>query len=238
MTAGKPGPGPGPGPGEIVQRYRFRVRTADGRELVSQVATVTRPLPPSPAKISPAERAAELTRIAPGPPTKFTDVPVHHILVAIVGKTQGELHAAPGLKDVAGTVPKHQLSTEEFEFSTISPRDPQSGLPTGQRMHKPVVFTVALSPASPQLYAALAANEVLPTVVFDCYGQTTAGTTALAHSVKLTNASVASIELRMPNLRDPILARYDERQLIALTFEKIELSNGAAVAGDSWEPNR
>ena len=200
-------------PKAVVQRYRFRVVTNDGRNVLSHEATVTRPQPP--------------------PPLAFADVAVHQILVAINAAKQGDLHASAGFTDLKGTVPKHQFSTEEFEYSVISPRDPQSGLPTGQRMHKPVVFTAALGPATPQLFAALCTNELLPTVVFDCYGHTTQGKTVLAHSVKLTNAAIASIDLVKPNLRNTQLSKEDERQQIALTFSQIELTNGVSTAADN-----
>jgi len=44
---------------DIVQRYRFRVRMADGRELVSRVATVTRPAPVTQARIDPHVACAQ-----------------------------------------------------------------------------------------------------------------------------------------------------------------------------------
>lgn len=227
-------------PGDIVQRYRFRVRTADGRELLSHVASVSRPRPPAelaksgdlPVKASDVPAKSTTS----DEPVNFTDVPVHQILVAIHAQKQGDLLAAGGFKDQAGTASKHQLCTQEFEFSTLSPRDVQSGLPTGQRMHKPVVFTAALGPAAPQLYTALCTNEALPTVVFDCYGPARdGGSLALAQTVKLTDANVASIDFVQPNLRDEKLVRLDEWQRIALTFGKIELSGPAGTASDDWQ---
>ena len=71
---------------------------------------------------------------------------------------------------MAGQAAVHQFSIQEFSYSIVSQRDPQSGLPTGQRMHKPVVFAKELGPSTPQLYAALANNENLSEVIFDCYG--------------------------------------------------------------------
>src|SRR3954468_6734417 len=50
--------------------------------------------------------------------------------------------------------------------SIVSPRDPQSGLPTGQRMHKPFVFTKELDKATPILYNVLCTNENLVEAVF------------------------------------------------------------------------
>jgi type VI secretion system secreted protein Hcp len=43
--------------------------------------------------------------------------------------------------------------------SILSPRDPQSGLPTGMRMHKPFVITKEADKSSPVLYNMLVTNE-------------------------------------------------------------------------------
>lgn len=203
---------------DIVQRYRFRVRTADGRELVSHIASVTRPAPPQPLE----------------PATVMRDVPVHLILVAAKGEKQGQLRVDPDLKDVPGNAPHHQFSIQEFSYAVLSPRDPQSGLPTGQRMHKPVTFAKELGPSTPQLYSALSANENLTEVIFDCYGNDQGGKLVLAHSVKLTNANVASIDYLQPNVRDPLQQKLPEFALISLTFEKIEWTQGKTVAEESW----
>jgi len=78
---------------------------------------------------------------------------------------------------------------------------------------------------------------VLMVVIFDCYGQDPkSGKIVLAHSVKLTNASVASIGFQMPNLRDPALMKYTDTETITLTFQKVELTGaGGVTAADSWE---
>ncbi|KEA24206.1 hypothetical protein BH79_29030 [Pseudomonas aeruginosa C0324C] len=50
----------------------------------------------------------------------------------------------------------------------IIPRDPQSGQPTGQRVHKPVVITKVFDKASPLLLAALTSGERLTKVEIQC----------------------------------------------------------------------
>jgi type VI secretion system secreted protein Hcp len=154
---------------------------------------------------------------------------VTQILVYLKGATQGELKADPGLADRAGTVPAHLFSTDEFFFSVETPRDSQSGLPTGKRVYVPVTFLKANGPSTPQLYQALATNEALTTVVFDCYGQA-----GLAHSVTLTNASVASMDFFHPDLRDPKTQNQSDCTQLALTFQKIEVVHGSISAADQW----
>jgi type VI secretion system secreted protein Hcp len=230
---------------DIVQRYRFRVRTADGRELISHVATVTRPAPAVTAAV-PAqqlipENSAAVQPAAPtpekAPPMVMIDVPVHKILVAVTGAKQGEFKVDVGFADLAGQAAKHQCELDQFSFGVKTPRDPQSGLPTGQRMYDPVAFVKATGASSMQFYGALVNNEALTVVIFDCYGQDPkSGKLVLAHSVKLTNASVESMGFQMPNVRDPALMKYTDTETIALTFQKVELTGaGGVTAGDSWE---
>lgn len=230
-----------PAPGsEIVQRYRFRVRTADGRELISQVATVTRPAPLAPSVLvePPAVVVvAPAGKEQPQPSAPLTkDVPVHLILVSVKGQKQGVLSVDPGFKDQPGKAATHQFAILEFAFATRSPRDAASGLPTGKRMHEPVRFVKELGPSTPQLYAALCNNESLTEVVFDCYGQDSAGKTVLAHSVTLTKANAAEVDYRMLNTKNPKLTQFKESVQVALTFERVDWQGpGGHAAGDTWE---
>ena len=126
--------------------------------------------------------------------------------------------------------------------SIISPRDPQSGLPTGQRMHKPYVITKELDMATPLLYNVLCTNENLSEVTIKFFTpqiKATGGTGAeVQHfTVKLTNANIASIDFRMANIRHPDLVKFTEYEEIALTYQKIEWTwnDGGKTAMDDWE---
>lgn len=124
----------------------------------------------------------------------------------------------------------------------ISPRDPQSGLPTGQRMHKPFVVTKELDKSTPILYNVLCTNENCPEVFIKYWTpQLKAGTgqgSEVQHfTVKLTNANIASISFRMANIRHPDLVKFTEYEEIAFTYQKIEWTwnDGGISAGDDWE---
>ncbi|MDD5306609.1 MAG: type VI secretion system tube protein TssD [Deltaproteobacteria bacterium] len=60
----------------------------------------------------------------------------------------------------------------------VSPRDAASGLPTGKRMHKPLVITKEVDRSSPLLYSALVNNENLPKVELKFWVSSGSGTTA------------------------------------------------------------
>lgn len=228
---GEPAPGP-----DIVQRYRFRVRTADGRELVSHIATVTRPAPAVelPDNPSPEPKAQALPPDQSAPVTPMIDVPVHQILVALKGMKQGDFKADPGFHDLPGKAAHHQFETNEFYFATSSPRDPATGSATGRRVHVPVTLAKETGPSTLQFYQALVTSETLPVVIFDCYGKDKAGHLGLAHSIRLTNARVASLDFQMPNSRDPAQQHYGDHEQVALAFQEIEWTHGPLVVEDSW----
>jgi len=182
---------------EKVQRFRFRVVSPDGRELLSDVAHV----------------------VFPAPPFRVTS-----ILVAARGQRIGALKG-----ESAGGKNKDQLAALSLEYELRSPRDAASGQPSGKRQHSPVSIVKEWGAASPQIFQALANNEVLETVDIDCYGVLEDGKTGLVHKLKLSNAAVSAIQQRGD-------AGGRNLETVAFTFQKIEqLSPGGMVlASDSW----
>jgi type VI secretion system secreted protein Hcp len=125
--------------------------------------------------------------------------------------------------------------------SIISPRDPQSGLPTGQRMHKPYCITKELDKSTPVLYNILCTNENVTEAVIKFYTPQIKATTGTGvevnnFTVKLTNANIASIDFRMANIRHPDLVKFPEYEEIAFTYQKIEWTwnDGGITSGDDW----
>ena len=55
--------------------------------------------------------------------------------------------------------------------------------------------------------------------------------------MKLTNARITDIGFRMPNNKNPELAKYTEYEEIAFTYQKIEWiwNDGKITAQDDWE---
>ena len=121
-----------------------------------------------------------------------------------------------------------------FGYSVISPRDATTGLPTGKRQHQPVTFTKEWGASSPQFYQAAFTNETLTTVLFEFYATGADGKIVVDHTIKLTNASIASVSqsLHDPQAGGPII---DSRELqtITFTFQKIDIT-GSTEAIDDW----
>ncbi len=220
MTDSKDPPAEETGP---VQRYRFRVRTADGRELVSHIAAVRLPvaqaLEPVPIQAAPAHAAA---------PSKAY-VPVR-ILVSVQASRQGAFKP-----DKSGALLGHQFNAVELEFTLGSTRAAASS--TGKHGHGLVRLVREIGPSTPQFRQALVTNEALTSVTFSCYGhEVPVGTAEVEFfTMKLTNARVASAELVMLNNKHPDLMKYAESEELKLAYQSIDWTwKDGATAQDEW----
>ena len=137
--------------------------------------------------------------------------------MTIQGQKQGVF---PGTKGVIGGL--------RFSYLVKSPRDPASGLPTGKRMHTPVVFTKPLGTASPQIFSAMVHNENLSVAI-----TVPGGDGGLGYRIKLTNANLAEVK-QYTELVNGVVTILED---VSFTFQKIEvLDVGTGVlADDDWE---
>jgi type VI secretion system secreted protein Hcp len=149
------------------------------------------------------------------------------------GQKQGNINGSVTQKGHENSIAVHAAS-----HSVVVPRDPQSGLPTGKRMHKPFVVTKEIDKSSPLLYLALATNENLPTCQFQYSAATpVAGIEKQIYTIMLTNANIASIDHRMYNNLEPGMANLPVQEEIAFTYQKIQWTwaDGSVTSSDDWE---
>jgi type VI secretion system secreted protein Hcp len=118
-----------------------------------------------------------------------------------------------------------------------SPRDPASGLPTGKRMHKPMVITKELDKSTPLLFNVLVNNENVTEWTLKFWRPSATGAEQQHFTIKLTNANIASISTRLPNNKHPDLMKFETYEEIAFTYQKIEWTwtDGGITAMDDWE---
>jgi type VI secretion system secreted protein Hcp len=139
------------------------------------------------------------------------------------GQKQGSIKGSVTKKGREGMIEIISLHHE-----IVSPRDAASGLPTGKRQHKPFVITKELDKSSPLLNSVLVNNENIAEWKLDVYDSGKGE--KLLYTVKLTNASIASIRL----VTD---ANGELREEISFTYQKIEWTwtDGGITAMDDWE---
>ncbi len=153
------------------------------------------------------------------------------------GQKQGDIKGSVTQKGREGKIMVIAASHE-----VLSPRDAASGLPTGKRMHKPLVITKEIDKASPLLYTMLVNNENITEWELQFWtpslnSRTGFGAEKQHYTVKLTNANIADISFRMLNNKNAELARYAEYEEIAFTYQKITWTwvDGGIIAEDDWE---
>ncbi|WP_437585626.1 type VI secretion system tube protein TssD [Sorangium sp. So ce1000] len=153
------------------------------------------------------------------------------------GVTQGPIDGSVTQKGREKTI-----AIIAVQHQVVSPRDPATGLPSGKRQHKPFVITKELDKSTPLLYNALVNNESIPEWELKFYTPGTAASKNVGkeqnhYTVKLINATVASIDFVMDNTRRD--AQMPEYERVAFTYQKIVWSyddgDGAREASDDWE---
>jgi type VI secretion system secreted protein Hcp len=121
--------------------------------------------------------------------------------------------------------------------SVMSPRDAASGLATGKRMHKPFVTTQELDKSVPLLFNVLVNNENITEWTLKFWEPSSTGAEKQYFTIKLTNATIASIDFRMANNKHPDLMKFKEYLEVSYTYQKIEWTwtEGGITAMDDWE---
>jgi len=150
--------------------------------------------------------------------------------------------------DIKGSVTQKgregSIAIIAVDHEIISPRDAASGAPSGKRMHKPIVVTKELDMSSPLLYNVLVQNENIPTWELNFWTTqvgndrtTSVGSETQHYTIKLTNASIASVHFRMANNKHPDLMKFNEYEEVAFVYQKIEWTwvKGGITAMDDWE---
>src|ERR1044071_9914900 len=121
----------------------------------------------------------------------------------LTGQKQGDIKGSVIQKTREDSIMVIAVSHE-----IISPRDPASGLPTGKRMHKPMVITKELDKSTPLLYNVLVNNENITEWQLQCWQPSSTGAEKQHFAIKLTNANIASIAMRLPNNKHPDLMKF------------------------------
>jgi type VI secretion system secreted protein Hcp len=152
--------------------------------------------------------------------------------LTVVATKQGTFKGEINAKNRKDAIPVLKL-----DFEVDAPHDAASGLPSGKRMYKPLVITKEIDGSSPQFLTALSSNEVLKSVTLELVrankGVGMAGEEATYYTIKLTNATVASIhQITQDNNGTSQVV-----EEISLAYQKIEVESPSAktTAADSWQ---
>ncbi len=152
------------------------------------------------------------------------------------GQQQGEIKGSVTQKGREG-----RIAVIASAHEIVAPHDAGSGQPTGKRQHKPFVLTKEVDVATPPLHTLLVRNETITDWELQFWaaqarGGSGAGTEVQHYSVRLFDARLVGLHFQMFDLRDPVLAKLPEREILTFVYGRIQWTwtLGGLVAEDHW----
>lgn len=147
------------------------------------------------------------------------------------GQNQGKIEGSTKVKGHDG-----KIMVQAVEHVIEIPKSPQTGLPTGKRVHGPMTLTKEIDKSSPKLLQALTSGEQMKSATLEFYRISPKGTEEKYYTAKLENAILTSIRSWTPNCLDPEHKQMGHMEDMSLTYEKITwtFEPDGIEAEDSW----
>jgi type VI secretion system secreted protein Hcp len=127
--------------------------------------------------------------------------------MTIEGETQGEISAGGCSEDSIGTLSRADkedtIQLQEFRHSIYVPTDPQSGQPTGPRVHQEIVVTKMQDKTSPLLFQAMCSGERITEAELQWFRISPAGEEEHYFTTTIENALITNIRSYMPDVISP-----------------------------------
>jgi type VI secretion system secreted protein Hcp len=158
------------------------------------------------------------------------------IFVSVEGQTQGLISGGAGTEDSVGSMyvvgHEDEIFALGFGHNITIPRDPQSGQPTGSRVHNPLRIYKFFDKASPLLYQALVTGEPLTKVELKFYRTSTVGAQEHFYTITLEDAVISDISSSVITTSDGV----QEREVVSFSYRKITWTNEitGTASSDDW----
>ena len=134
----------------------------------------------------------------------------------IEGTNQGKIEGSCRVSGHEG-----MIIVQGLDHTDSIPKNPQTGLPSGKRVHEAMTMTKEVDKSSPKLYQALCSGEQMKEVRLEYYRISPAGKEEKYYTVKLSNAIVTNARAWIPNCLDSENAQLGHMEDIFFTYEKI-----------------
>ncbi|WP_299015046.1 Hcp family type VI secretion system effector [uncultured Photobacterium sp.] len=133
-----------------------------------------------------------------------------------------------------------EFLVQELDHVLTVPRDPQSGQPTGQRVHRPIVVTKQQDRCSPLLFNALVSGEKLPECKINFYRTSVSGKQEHYYTIKLIDALLVDMQTRMAHCQDASTSDRVVEEVLKFTYRAIDVSHraGSTAGHDDWRAPR
>ena len=135
--------------------------------------------------------------------------------MTVTGANQGNMEGSCTMAGREGTI-----LCEAFDHEIKIPRDIQSGLPTGKRVHGALTITKVYDKASPKLAQALTTGEQVE-MELKWYRIDASGMEDHYFTTKLSSATIVSMKCWTPNCLDPKMESFSHMEDISFTYTKI-----------------
>ena len=151
--------------------------------------------------------------------------------MAVKGKNQGEIKG----DCVQGGDKKDKILVYGSDHQVEIPKDTHTGLPTGQRVHKPFTVTKHKDQASPPLFKACCTGEQCE-VTIDYYRIKADGTEEKYFTVKMESAILVKMREYTPLTFLEENQPYHDMEEVSMTYSKITwtYNDGNIEYTDDW----
>lgn len=125
----------------------------------------------------------------------------------------------------------------EFDHRVYSPVDTQRGSVSGARVHDALVVVKEVDKATPLLYQAACSGKTLPEFKIEWYRISPTGQEEPYFQHTLKNVKVASVEIMLPNTKDPAKEKQTHLEKLELLYEEITWTflDGQIEHVDAWK---
>jgi type VI secretion system secreted protein Hcp len=152
--------------------------------------------------------------------------------MSIEGENQGKI-------DGGCTISGHEktILVEQFDHVVHIPTDPQSGLPTGKRIHGPFTVTAMIDQATPKIFQALCSGEHLKSVLLEFWAISKQGKDEKYYTTKLEDAVVVKARPWIPMVLQKDNADLQHMIDYSFTYKKCIWTwvKDGIETEDSWE---
>ena len=140
-------------------------------------------------------------------------MPAH---MTLEGENQGNIEGSCDMQGREATI-----LVEAFNHEVRIPRDPQTGLSTGKRIHNAFSIVKTQDKATPKLYQALCTGEHFKNVTLKWYRIDPTGVEEHYFTIKLEEAICVAMKSWTPNCLDPAKESFSHMEDNAFTYTKI-----------------
>ena len=162
------------------------------------------------------------------------------IFISIKGSTQGLITEGTFTPESVGNSyqkgHENEALIKGFSHNINIPRDPQSGQPSGQRVHEPLEISKIFDKCSPLLYNALTKGETLTEVELKWYRTSYAGKPEHYFSIVLEDVVIVDIDANMENEEGQAKTQVAPLEKVSFAYRKITWRHEAASTSgeDDW----